>query len=389
MTRPVHDLIVTSAAGTEYGYYVYLAAESPLEIDLSKPDLAANVITEAPGRQGGYYSVRDQDQPAIVYADWTQGAGQTTYEVEDSYSSKFRSSSYIDTQVKGELRLAKSVTLDADTDGDGVIINALGKVFMAFTPAVADPRGTIRYWDGSAWQDVPFASTDPTTGVSCFATDGQYLYAALGGTDGVWRVTDSDADGVFTDETLASWAAGADADGIQAMVYSGGYMYAAKAASVGYFDATPTWQQLSPAILSPTTATFGLAAASNWVYWGSTKEGITRVDRTQYDGTNEWYEPVCDFPSGFVGTCMVGYLNEVYIGGYYECTTASVGQGAVYKLVDGTPYLLTVFGSNPDYSADPTSTDNDNRVWAITPAGKDLFILTTRRVLRWDLDDGG
>lgn len=389
MTRPVHDLVVTAADGTKYGYYVYVAAESPLEIDLAKPDIAANVITEAPGKQGGYYSVRDQDQPAIVYSDWSQGAGQKSYEVEDSYSSKFHSSSYIDTQMKGELRLARSVTLDTDSDAEGVIISALGTVFMGFTPASADPRNTIRYWNGTAWVAVPFDGTDPATGVSCFATDGQYLYAALGGTDGVWRVQDSDGDGAFDDETLTNWASGADADGIQAMVYSGGYMYAAKADSVGYFDATPTWQQTSPAVLEATTSTFGLAAASNWVYWGSTKEGVTRVDRTQYDGTYEWYEAVCDFPSGFVGTCMVGYLNEVYVGGYYECATSSTGQGAIYKIIDGTPHLLTVIGDNPDYTSDPSSIDNDNRVWAVTPAGKDLFILTTRRVLRWDLDDGG
>ena len=115
MTTPVHDLIVTAADGTKYGYYVYVAAETPLGIDLTKPDIAANVITEAPGKQGGYYSVRDQDQPAIVYSDWSQGAGQKSYEVEDSYSSKFHSSSYIDTQMKGELRLARSVRQEASS----------------------------------------------------------------------------------------------------------------------------------------------------------------------------------------------------------------------------------------------------------------------------------
>ncbi|HUW17404.1 MAG TPA: hypothetical protein VMW94_10030, partial [Actinomycetes bacterium] len=388
MTRPVHDLVVTSDDGTQVGYYIYTQAETPIEVDLSKVN-TGDSVAEAPGQEGGYYSVRDQDQPAIVYMDWSKGAGQKTYETDTALSSRFRSSSAIDTQNKGELRLAKSVTLAEDTDVEGVTLNALGKVFMAFTPAVEDPRDTLRYWDGAAWQAVPYTSTDPTTGIACMATDGQYIYAAHGGTDGVWRVADSDADGSFLDESLANWAAGADADGIQAMVYSGGYMYAAKADSVGYFDATPTWQQLSPAFLEPTVASFGLAAAANWVYWGTTKEGVTKLYRTQYDGTNEWFENVCDFPTGFVATCMAGYLNEVYIGGYYECATDDVGQGALYKIVGDTPYLLTVIGDNPDYSSEPSSITNDNRVWNLCPAGKDLYVLATRQVLRWDLDDGG
>ena len=66
MTVPVHDLIVT-VDDTEVGYYVYTKAETPIEIDLSQPELpSTTVIPENPGQDGSYYSVRDQNQPAIL-----------------------------------------------------------------------------------------------------------------------------------------------------------------------------------------------------------------------------------------------------------------------------------------------------------------------------------
>jgi hypothetical protein len=385
MTRPVHDIIITDDEGTEVGYYIYTGAETPIDIDLGKTNLAANVITESPGRQGGYYSVRDQDQPAIVYSDWTNGGGQKTYETEDSLSSRFHSSSYIDTQAKGELRLGKAVTLTEDEDVEGVIYGALDTVFCSFTPAEGEVANSVRYWDGTDWVALDITGEDPEAGVNCFATDGNFLYAAFN--SGIYRISDANGNGNFDGESLASWSAEAN---VKAMVFSGGYMYAAKESTVGYLDSTPAFNQISPTdALGPTLTTYGLATANNWVYWGTTKGGVTKLYRVQYDGTNEWFEDVCSFPTGFVGAHMVGYLGNIYIGGYYQCTTEDAGQGVIYAIIDNTPTLLTLIGDNPDYAADPSSIDNDNRVWSLTPSGKDLYVLTTRKVLRWDLDDGG
>ncbi|MCK9629960.1 MAG: hypothetical protein M0R37_15390, partial [Bacteroidales bacterium] len=359
---PIHDLLVTSGED-EYGYFVYTKGESPLGTVLRQTEVNI-AATEAPGASGGAYSVRDQDQPALCVSDWSKGAGQTSYEVEDSVTSKFHSSSAIDTARKGELRLAKASALTAASTSTGIVFSALGTVFQSYTGPL------VKGWDGSAFDTIGL--TGPTAQVRCFATDGQYLYVSFGA-DGIYRVKDDDGDGQWDDETLDSWCD--PTESIAKMVYSGGYMYGASDSAVGYFDATPAFQQTSPTALAPTVMTFGLAEANNWVYWGTTASGITKVYRTQYDGTNEWFEDVAAFPTGFVGQCMASYLGNVYVGGYYECSTANAGQGAVYLISDDTSILLTTVGENPDYSADPSSLDNDNRIWDLFPYGKDLYIL--------------
>lgn len=387
---PVYDLLVTASDQTQYGYVVYTKSDSPLGVGIKKSEVPVSV-TEAPGQQGGSYSVRDQEQPAFVISDWSRGAGQKSYETEGSLTARFHSSTAIDTGNKGELRLAHSGTLTEAVAWDGIVLAALGKMWQTSVPtAVADAEASVKYWDGSAWQALPYgeaspADDDPANAVSCLATDGEYLYIGLG-SEGIYRVKDSDADGSFTDESATQWDAETD---IVKLCYSGGYLYGAKNTAVGYFTAVPAWDQISPVALAPALTTFGLEPADKWAYWGTTSGGLTRVSRVQWDGTNEWFEDVCDFPTGFVGTCMANYLGNIYIGGYYECATSYVGQGAIYLIADGIPTLLTTIGDNPDYATDPLSIDNDNRVWSMTPHGKDLYILTTRRVLRWDLDDGG
>jgi hypothetical protein len=386
ITHPVHDLLVRRLAPNEeetYGYYIYASGENPLGVSVQGPQLTGAVVDTA-GQSGGVYSVRDQGQPALVLNDWSLGAGQKSYETEGSSSGKFYSSKNIDTSVRGEFRLGPMVTTTDDTKVKGIMLNALSKVWMTFTSDNDAANDSLRYWGGSAWVAVPFAE-DPDEEITCLATDGEYVYMAFA-TKGVYRVKDSDGDGSFADEQIAAWDAEA---GITNLAFMGGYLYGAKAAAVGYFDATPAWNQLSPTAVGASNTTFGLASAGNWAYWGTTNLGVTKLYRTQFDGTNEWFEDVCDFPSGFYATCMSAYLGNVFIAGYYKCATASVGQGALYMVTDGTPTLITIVGDNPDYTSDPSNPENDNRIWAMHPYGKDLFLLCSRKVIRWDLDDGG
>ncbi len=384
-THPIWDLVVSARDGSRHEYVVYSKTQSPLGVSVRKSEVAA-AVADNPAQSGGTYSVRDQDQPAIVVSDWSLGAGQKSYEVEGSLAGRFHSSSAIDTAQKGELRLAHSGELVEDATSDGILLAALGFLWQAHTPAGEDPRASLKASsDGVTWQAVPYDGADPDDPINCIATDGEYVYVAMSN-DGIWRVKDSDADGELADETATQWD---DETGIVAMCYSGGYMYGAKANSVGYFTDAPAWNQISPAALAPSLATFGLAPSGTWAYWGVTSGGMTRVSRVQFDGTNEWFEDVAEFPTGFVGTCMASYLGNIYVGGYYECATENVGQGAVYLISGDTTTLLTTIGDNPDYSDDPTATDNDNRVWSLCPHAKDLYILTTRRVLRWDLDESG
>lgn len=375
--KPVYDLVATNREGESVGYFIYARHQSPLSVVARKPQLTGAVL-DRPTDAGGTYSVRDQDQPALCVADWSKGAGQKSYEVEGAETAKFHSSSAIDTARKGELRLAKASALTAASTSTGIVFSALGTVFQSYTGPL------VKGWDGSAFDTIGL--TGPTAQVLCFATDGQYLYASFG-VDGIYRVKEEHGNANWDDETLALWCN--PSESIVKMAYSGGYMYGATTSAVGYFDDTPAFNQLSQAVLNPVVSTFGLATAGNWVYWGTSKEGITKLYRVQFDGTNEWVEDVCDFPKGFVATSMAGYLGHVFVGGYYECATTNAGQGALYMVSEGTPNLLATIGENPDYSADPSSLDNDNRIWDLFPYGKDLYILATRRVLRWDLDDGG
>ncbi len=98
---------------------------------------------------------------------------------------------------------------------------------------------------------------------------------------------------------------------------------------------------------------------------------------------------LCPLPDGFVGTSMVGYLGNVYVGGYWESTDADVGQGSIYLISDGGATPLVTIGENPDWTAVPTAAENDNRVLALAVSGKDLYFALPRGVYRWDLDDAG
>jgi hypothetical protein len=134
--------------------------------------------------------------------------------------------------------------------------------------------------------------------VRCFATDGQYLYVSFGA-DGIYRVKDDDGDGQWDDETLALWC---NPRSPSSRWPTPGATCTGPRPAPWATSTTPGLQPLSQAVLNPVVSTFGLATAGNWVYWGTSKEGITKLYRVQFDGTNEWVEDVCDFPKGFVAT---------------------------------------------------------------------------------------
>lgn len=374
--KPTYDLIATNPAGEKKGYFIFPQAANPIVIRAQAPQLTGGIV-ESPTSAGGVYTVRDQDQPALVFTDWTKGAGQESYETEEAQAGRFHSSFAIDTRMKGNLRLAHASELTEDDTVEGLLLSALGYVFMSFAPTgSAPPYGALRYWDGTDWTSLEYDPTEPSGSVVTLATDGKYVYAVFAG-DGIWCTDDPETD-------CTEWSS---ETGITGLCASGGYMYGCKADSVGYFDAATAYNQLSPVWTSAVTV--GIATAGNWVYWLTSSAGVARLYRTQFDGTNEWFEDVCDFPTGFTATSIVGYLGNIFIGGYYECEEEDSGQGALYVVTGGTPTLLTTIGENPDFTDDPSSIENDNRVWRLLPSGKDLYITCTRKILRWDLDDGG
>jgi hypothetical protein len=101
------------------------------------------------------------------------------------------------------------------------------------------------------------------------------------------------------------------------------------------------------------------------------------------------FEQFQETPTGFIATCAVGYLSTLYIAGFYESIYDGVGMGAVYYADESSAGPLFDLGEVPENTVEPISLDNDNRIYAITAAGKNLYVLTNRACFRWDIDDGG
>lgn len=380
-----YDVQLTNEDGDSCGFVLYSDADTPPWAWKIEPtQLPTNNSQQTDN--GDLYDIRDaNDYWRITYTDWCRGAGQATRDEADALPSKFWDAQRVNTETPGSFTLGPGlvsyVTSPGDIEGKSIaaLKNSDGDpvVFSSFTPAGSDPRATIRYSDDNVtWRAVTFDGTDPTGVVLCFTTDGQYVYAGIG-SDGIWRGTAS---------MSVAWTKWSTKAGIVALCYAGGYMFAADATTLYYFDATPTAQEIKNAGvtlgLGPSVTTAGLVANGNTVHWVVTNGQRSDVYEAWLDVSSgsvvPQFQHVCTFPTGFVARCAYSYLGVTYVGGAYE-DVADKGQGAIYAVMDGGLSILTTIGVAAE----------DWRVMSITAWGKSLYFLCNGSIWRWDLTKGG
>lgn len=379
MLEDRYDIKLTDASGTAIGFVAdWSQGGAGLKIEPHEVGKSTAVSTK------GDYGVRDaNDYQRIIQTDWTQGAGQKTYDRDADSESAFAESKYIDVGTSGELRLGPASTTYKDTDVAPFIINhkIAGAQGLWVSTSDATAVNKVMYsTDGATW--TVLSGSGPATHPIDYATNGEVLYAVLGTSGAINTILSTGATTFSTDGSNA---------GMTNVAFASGILYATKGsatvdAQLGSFSsvAQPVWTALSPAVAQNINAagtTFGLEPLGNFVYWGITNGSVTKVFKAQYvDGAADILQTVATFPTGFVGACLYSYLDTVYVGGHFDGETTDTGIGTIYAIIDDTPVLLTNVGE------DKTA---DNRVLSMCAYERSLYFVSNSHIWRWDLVNGG
>lgn len=380
-----YDLQLTDTDGTTKGYVFHYSADSQGPGVSSQPIDVPTVTTTSPTQAGGPYDVAAAgDFKRLALSSFHSGCAQESYDTEDASPSRFFESQNVDISEKGILKLGPgttSYTTSASTI-QGVTGVGLNVVWQAFDPAGSDPRNQLRYsTDNVTWTSVTYTGTDPTGNVVALCCDGAYEYAAFSGNNGIWRgqasVTDwteycSDANG---------------GDDAMALAACGGYIYLAKgdgtnASEAGYITAAGVYTALSPATVNQLVNTVALVTVGQFVYWVTYGGSVSRVYVMQKDpaGSDDTFQQVAQFPTGFIAKCAFGYLGTLYVGGVYDTYTANRGVGAIYLLSGTDMSLLTMVGDDET---------EDWRVLFMHGYEKHLYFVANNAIWKWSLEHGG
>lgn len=388
-----HDLqILRPNAERSYGYF-FSGKEfgDPCVIVSAAPAVPLNIGSATPaGNAGGSYDVRDAEgEKAITHLDWHLGAGQKSLDADESSAYKFLESENIDISTQGRILLRRAPAYTPMMGASGPVFSFDSYLFICRT------NGDIMYSSdaGATWTAATWTGTAPTAPVGDFTTDGEFVYCCSEGAtgSGVWKGTLS----------LGAWnfakIGASSTEKVSHVCYHGGFFYAALDyaagaidSKVGILDSSSSYA-VSTSLVTPATLkyyqTAALVAAGNRVYWVVSQGGMSFVYQLYYDPTDSILscEQYGEFPSGFVATCAVGYLSDVYIGGYWTSGESECGMGSVYLLSSGMSAPLFNLGERPEN----TDIKEDNRIYAITAGAKDVYFITNRACYRWDIDDGG
>lgn len=372
-----YDLFITNGEGEGHGLICdWDRGGAGLKVDAPASLESTAVSTK------GDYGVRDaKDAFRVVQSDWSEGAGQKSYDRDQDSESAFWESKSIDTSTIGTMRLGPGLTRTTDATSLPYAIAALtdSGTPLVFRAVTGSPY--VKYSsDGTTWTAVTGTIGDE---VCCFATDGQYVYAVRVDTGAIHKGAKTGWATHSSDPTNA---------GFTHIAFSSGVLYAAKGASgtaaqLGAFSgaATDVWTALAPDAgknINASGVTFGLVAVGNYVYWGVTNGMVTKVYKGLQGGgaVKDELAEVCSFPTGFVGASMYSYLNTVYVGGHFDAASVDTGIGAIYAIINDSPALLTEVGDDKTI---------DNRVRALSAYERNLFFVANSQLWRWDLKYGG
>lgn len=382
-----YDLLVTNPAGTSQGYVLYPdnSFGSPIAHSRTSTDLNIPFI-------GHQWYIPNNSEKDLSFSNWSLGAGQESYDTEDSSPDMFWDSVGANISVPGELTLSKGLTATGSKPAAaaGKIFVACGYFWWYGTGSAALKTST----DGATWTDVTGGTSVGV--VSGWATDGTRVWVCSKDdtTNAIYVCTYSSG------WSAASYGTSSTDEKVHDLAYNGGYLYAVVEDSGGKMRvaivdnttgaAAASGSQTSPVMLGA-TATVALVSCSNAVYWVTTLGNQTTVYEVTYDpdSSSMFTEQYMECPTDFICTCAIGYLSTIYLGGYYWSTVSGVGQGAVYFVTDGWASPLFEIGEKPESTPIPADVSNNNIVRDMCDGAKDLYVITDRGVYRWDIDSAG
>jgi hypothetical protein len=173
--------------------------------------------------------------------------------------------------------------------------------------------------------------------------------------------------------------------------YLRGMIWAAKTDGAGHLDPSTSAYVSDTMTFMSTLTSIGLEIAGNTVYWIVSGTENAYIYSLYYnpETDNVICEQVAEFRSGFICTCCFGYLNTVYVGGYYLNSSTTRSQGVVYAYTQGNSFLLTTIGKDPDYFTETPDEFVNHRVVSLFAGNDKLYIQTPNSVYSWDIVNGG
>lgn len=377
------DFVLRDGDG-DHGFRVDWDSTNPLPFQRTDEAQMPTSATQSAEGAEEVYSGRDlTDSWRIYFSDFTAGAGQVSRDVVSYAAGKYSESRNIDISGDEGLRLAPTPNVISGAYNLGGQVCEFKGLLACSLDAYSPPLGFFDPVSGTFLGSPTIAAAGSVTALT---TDGEYLYAAFSSSGGIWR----------SDEPLSGWELWCDVQGVGAMEFCTGYIYVVREEQLGFITDALTYEPLAlEGALQPIRTTFGLTSSGSWVYWGVVSGARSWVFSAQYnpgDPTNSKpFEQYVELPSGFIGSCLHGYLGNIYIGGSESSRWPNTGRGIVYLAMSNGITRLCNLGDDPNsltsYPYDPTPYDNG--VQNICGYGDDLWIVTARALYRWDLRRGG
>lgn len=296
--------------------------------------------------------------------DWSLGAGQEHFDLDDSDRRRFKSSSGVNPWTKGELSLLPITEEKLNQTGTNLKVHRIGTyLYMAYGSVLAwvsTPTAASYTISGSNSIDFSTSSPSRSGNITDFHSDGTYIYVAFGNSDKIARCA-------INSTTVDTWPTSGTqkADIIEV---AAGRLIGATAADANIFELNANGQKFSGSLdytpqlaqthwRSITGGPSGIYAAANTNDTGT----VYHIDVDPSDGT--LLTPVISgqMPHG-------ESINEILT--YGEILVIATTAGFRTALIDTQSGAVTI-GPVIDDGGEAFSLEADNRfIWWGTGSGQ-------------------
>ena len=289
--------------------------------------------------------------------DWSLGAGQEHFDLDDSDRRRFESSSGVDPWTKGELSLLPITEEKLNQTGTNLKVHRIGTyLYMAYGSVLAwVSDATPASFTISGSNSIDFSTSTPSRSgnITDFHSDGTYVYVAFGNSDKIARCS-------INSTTVDSWPTSGTqkADIIEV---AAGRLIGATASDANIFELNANGQKFSGSLdYTPQLA------QTQWQSITGGPSGIFAAANT--DNTGTIYHIDVDPSDGTLNTPVIGgqlphgeEVNEILA--YGEVLVMATSKGFRTSLIDTQSGAVTI-GPVIDDGGEAHSLEADGKfVW--------------------------
>tara|TARA_B100000902_G_scaffold356151_1_gene369583 strand:- start:6054 stop:7952 length:1899 start_codon:yes stop_codon:yes gene_type:complete len=296
--------------------------------------------------------------------DWSLGAGQEHFDLDDSDRRRFKSSSGVNPWTKGELSLLPITEEKLNQTGTNLKVHRIGTyLYMAYGSVLAwVSDATTASFTISGSNSINFSTSTPSRSgdITDFHSDGTYVYVAFGNSDKIARCA-------INSTTVDTWPTSGTqkADIIEV---SAGRLIGATASDANIFELNANGQKFSGSLdYTPQLA------QTQWQSITGGPSGIYAAANT--DDTGTVYHIDVDSSDGTLLTPVISgqmphgeSINEILA--YGEILVIATSAGFRTALIDTQSGAVTI-GPVIDEGGEAFSLEADNKfIWWGTGSGQ-------------------